>query len=81
MPDPEPTPGDVDVNAPLREPVGDPTFGIDVPAVVDAIPRHRLVVIGDSLSHGFKSLAVSDVELSYPAMIADALGWKDFKPP
>jgi hypothetical protein len=81
VPDAEPTPNDVDVGAPPREPVTDPTFGIDVPAAVDGIPRHRLVVIGDSLSHGFKSLAVSDVELSYPAMIAGALGWKDFKAP
>jgi hypothetical protein len=81
VPDPEPTPSDVDVDAPPREPVSDPTFGIDVPAAVDAIPTHRLVAIGDSLSHGFKSLAVSDVELSYPAMIAGALGWRDFKAP
>jgi hypothetical protein len=81
VPEEEPTPGDVDLDAPPREPLADPTFGIDVPAAVDGIPRHRLVVIGDSLSHGFKSLAVSDVELSYPAMIAAALGWKDFKAP
>lgn len=81
MPDPEPTPGDVMVDAPPREPVGDPTFGIDVPGAGDGVPRHRLVVVGDSLSHGFKNLAVSDVELSYPAMIANALGWKGFKAP
>jgi hypothetical protein len=79
--DPELTPADVIVDAPPREPVDDPTFGIDVEVADDGIPRHRLVVVGDSLSHGFKSLAVSDVELSYPAMIARALGWRDFKAP
>jgi hypothetical protein len=82
VPDPEPTPGDVQVDAPPREPVGDPTFGIKVDRAPDDVPAlHRLVVVGDSLSHGFKSLAVSDVELSYPAMIANALGWREFKAP
>lgn len=81
MSDPEPTPRDVNVTAPPREPVDDPTLGVNVAMVDEGVPRHRLVVIGDSLSHGFKSLAVSDVENSYPAMIARALGWAAFKAP
>jgi len=78
---PEPIPGDVDVNAAPREPVSDPTLGVPLQVVAEGTPRHRLVVVGDSLSHGFKSLAVSDVEKSYPAMIARALGWPEFKAP
>lgn len=35
---------------------------------------HRLVVLGDSLSHGFKSLAIHDTELSWPVMVAEAMG-------
>jgi len=38
-------------------------------------PPHRLVVIGDSLSHGFQSGAVFNTDLSYPAIIAHELGW------
>ncbi|MFA4844938.1 MAG: hypothetical protein WC654_00040 [Patescibacteria group bacterium] len=34
----------------------------------------RLVAIGDSLTQGFTSLAVSQVEFSYPAMIARCMG-------
>lgn len=34
----------------------------------------KLVVIGDSLSQGFKSLAICDTDLSYPVMIAEAMG-------
>ena len=81
MAGPEPIPPDVDLKAPPRRPVEDPTLGVHLPAADGAVPKHRLVVIGDSLSHGFKSLAVSDVELSYPAMLARALGWREFKAP
>lgn len=38
-------------------------------------PQHRLVVIGDSLSQGFQSGAISNTGWSYPAIIAYELGW------
>ncbi|MGD9162812.1 MAG: SGNH/GDSL hydrolase family protein [Desulfobacteraceae bacterium] len=34
----------------------------------------RLVAIGDSLTQGFQSLAISKTHLSYPAMIAECMG-------
>ena len=40
-------------------------------------PRHRLVAIGDSLTHGFQSGAIFNTDLSYPAIIARELGWYD----
>src|SRR4030095_3822435 len=39
--------------------------------------RHRLVTIGDSLTHGFQSGAIFNTDLSYPAIIAYELGWYD----
>ncbi|MGF1581208.1 MAG: hypothetical protein ACFCD0_17725 [Gemmataceae bacterium] len=36
--------------------------------------KHRLVVIGDSLSQGFMSGAIYRTDISYPVMIAEALG-------
>ncbi|WP_406729072.1 hypothetical protein WJ438_37140 [Streptomyces sp. GD-15H] len=59
-----------------REPVTDPALNIDVhPGGQGPPPRHRLVTIGDSLTHGFQSGAVFHTDLSYPAIIADELGW------
>ena len=37
----------------------------------------RLVAIGDSITQGFRSLAISDVDLSVPAMLASSLGLDD----
>jgi len=49
---------------------------IDVPTTfADPLPPNRLVVLGDSLSHGFKSFAVHETDISFPAMIAKELGW------
>jgi len=61
--------------APPREPVSDPTLGIDVarPAHRGA-PPHRLVTIGDSLFHGMQSAAVFATDLSVPAIVAHELG-------
>jgi hypothetical protein len=39
------------------------------------VPKHRLVVIGDSLSQGFQSGAIYNTNLSYAAIIAHELGW------
>ena len=37
-------------------------------------PEHRLVILGDSLSHGFHNMAVGDTRLSYASLVARALG-------
>lgn len=62
-------------------PVTDPTLGIpvDVPAAPAA--THRLVSIGDSLTHGFASGAVFDTDLSWSAIVAHELGWSDLRYP
>ena len=36
---------------------------------------HRLVTIGDSLTMGFKSLAITDTHLSWTVMVAETLGF------
>ena len=60
-----------------RVPVFDPTLGIPSPASGSGHPPHRIVAIGDSLSHGFQSGAIYNTDLSYPAIIARELGWAD----
>jgi hypothetical protein len=59
----------------MREPVFDPTLAKKVSVRSKGDPKHRLVVIGDSLSHGFQSGAIFNTDISYPAMIANELGW------
>jgi hypothetical protein len=85
------TPTDVDVRATAREPQWDPTVGIPVQPSAGGAggaglaggaggagePPHRLVTIGDSLTHGFQSNAVFHTDLSYPAIIAWELGCFD----
>ncbi|GGM71731.1 hypothetical protein GCM10011609_04330 [Lentzea pudingi] len=58
-----------------RTPVFDCTAGVARPTPGGTELRHRLVVIGDSLSHGFQSGSIFNTELSYPAIIAHELGW------
>ena len=38
-------------------------------------PRHRLVTIGDSITQGFMSGAIFRTDLSWPAIVADELGF------
>jgi hypothetical protein len=71
------TPGTVDVTAAARRPADTPTLGVDVEPDRAWAPQHRLVAIGDSLTHGFQSGAIFNTELSYPAIIAHELGWYD----
>jgi hypothetical protein len=58
-----------------RPPAEDPTLGITVTAVADGDRAHRIVTIGDSLTHGFQSAAIYNTDLSYGAIIASELGW------
>lgn len=60
------------VAAPARP---DPTCGVPLaPSTFTGTPRNRLVVVGDSLSHGFKSGAVHDTHISWPAIVAWEMG-------
>jgi len=66
----------------LRPPETRPDAGIPftLPALPET-PPHRLVVLGDSLSHGFKSFAIADTHLSWPAIVARYAGFSDFRFP
>ncbi len=75
------TPPDVVITTDARKPVEDSTLGVPVALAPAGDPQHRLVALGDSLTHGFTSFAVHHTENSYPAMIARELGWKDFRYP
>jgi hypothetical protein len=75
---PQPVPDDVIVTDAAREPVTDSTVGVEVNLPDKAgPPQNRLVVVGDSLSHGFQSGAIFHTDISYPAIIARELGWYD----
>ena len=71
----EQTPDDVIIQPEARKPVTDPTLGIPVNVNPQGTPRHRLVTIGDSLTHGFQSGAIFNTRLSYPMIIAKEMGW------
>ncbi len=73
-PRPEGTPDDVDITWEAAEPQTDPTLGIAVEARRPRDVTNRLVTIGDSLTHGFQSLAIFKTNLSWPALVAGALG-------
>jgi hypothetical protein len=73
------TPPDVVVTDLLRPRLDDPTLGVplgtrdtEVPAP-PTDPVHRLVTVGDSLTHGLTSGAVSRPDLSWPAVLARCL--------
>lgn len=69
------TPDTVEIRSESPPPVADPSLGIPVALPPAPAPRHRLVALGDSLTHGMKSGAVFETALAYPAMVARALGW------
>ncbi|MGH2704432.1 MAG: hypothetical protein ACRDJ4_04865 [Actinomycetota bacterium] len=62
----------------VREPiqVEDSDLGekLDLPEA-GPMPPNRLVVVGDSISHGFKSFAIADTHLSWPAIVAKYAGF------
>lgn len=68
------TPSDVPIHTEPRQPVTDPTLGIVVMPPDGSTAKHRLVTIGDSLTHGFMSGAVYRTDLSWPAIVAFELG-------
>ncbi len=69
------TPEEVKITEEPRPPETDPTLGIQVDRNKEGEPKHRIVAIGDSLTHGFQSGAIFNTDLSYPAIIARELGW------
>ncbi|HEY7103075.1 MAG TPA: hypothetical protein VH573_15690 [Mycobacteriales bacterium] len=71
------TPADVVVTDRLRPPIDDPTLGEPLGQPPVAVPEeaaHRLVTIGDSLTHGMSSAAVFRTDLSWPMLAAACLG-------
>jgi len=73
------TPASVRIRWEARKPEDDPTVGVPLklPDAAAPAPAHRLVAIGDSLTHGFQSGAIYNTALSYPAIIAWEMGWSD----
>jgi hypothetical protein len=71
------------ITANPKVPEFDPTLGIRLPAKSNlATPPHRLVTIGDSLTQGYQSGAISNTDISYPMTIAWEMGWdKQFRRP
>jgi hypothetical protein len=65
----------VELTPDVRAPVTDSTLNIPV-EVPDRRPdwAHRLVSVGDSLTHGFQHFAIFNTDQSWPAMIARQLG-------
>lgn len=74
MPDSRAIPADLEIRSSPRRPVDDPTLGIVVDRPDGPAAEHRLVTLGDSLTHGFMSLAVFKTGLSWPATVAYELG-------
>jgi len=82
------TPAEVLVTMTPRAPIFDPTVGVAVlgqraaglPAL-PAAPAHRLVTVGDSLTHGFQSGAIFNTDLSWPAIVAWEMGIDRFRYP
>jgi hypothetical protein len=75
-PIPKGTPEDVIIEWEARRPETDPTLGVPV-TPRDRETKHRLVTVGDSITQGFQSLAISKTNLSWPAIVARELGLTD----
>jgi hypothetical protein len=83
-PVPDGTPAQIkrDIVWEAREPL--PLARQSAPAPARPAPdpsKHRLVVLGDSLTQGFKSFAIRDTKLSWPKIVADHGGLAGFRYP
>jgi hypothetical protein len=69
-------PADLEIRWEAPEPLlaEESDLGIAVAGAGGVLPKHRLVTLGDSLTMGFKSLAIADTGLSWPAILADTMG-------
>lgn len=67
-------PDEVTIHDEPRVPVEDPTLGIPVSRPAPTPAKHRLVTIGDSLTHGFMSAAIHRTDISWPAITAYEMG-------
>ncbi len=75
-PRPAGVPQSIEISMDTHAPYADPTMGVAVPRAASASrPRHRLVTIGDSLTHGFQSGAIFNTRLSWPRIVAWEMGW------
>jgi hypothetical protein len=73
------TPKSVKISAEAPPPCTDPRCGEPAaPRAANGTPRHRLVTIGDSLTHGFQSGAIYNTQISWPRIVAWELGWDEF---
>jgi hypothetical protein len=76
-----PIPPDLVISRSAPPPVNDAALATEHPVSVKTADlkavANPLVVLGDSLSHGFKSLAIHDTDLSWPALVASAIGVGD----
>jgi hypothetical protein len=85
-PVPPGTPGELreqitwDVREPCDPGASDLGVRLDLPPL-NKEPPNRLVVLGDSISHGFKSFAIADTDRSWPALVARYAGIGDFRFP
>src|SRR3954469_10520018 len=75
------TPDDVHVSLEPREREWAPGGGVPGAGAEGPVPPHRLVAIGDSLTHGFQSGAIFNTDLSWPAIVARELGWHGYRYP
>jgi hypothetical protein len=73
----EPIPDGVEIRRSARAPETRSDVGVTVEVDRRGSPRNRLVTIGDSLTHGFQSLAIFNTDLSYPTLVARELGCYD----
>lgn len=67
-------PPDLEIRNAPRPMEYDPTLGVEVEPPGGETPTHRLVAIGDSLTHGFMSGAIYRTDLSWPAIVAYEMG-------
>jgi hypothetical protein len=85
--DAPPLPPGAPANLQIRWEAPEPLLPEEADLGVEVTPNkypeatHRLVTIGDSLTHGFKSAAINETQLSWPAIVAKELGWKSFTYP